>query len=463
MRTRVRIVQEAGAAGNDGLFGDRTDPQMTQITQMGSFICDHLRHLRINIWRSLMFRRLSILIILLTSATAFGQVLTIGPNFSGAPNSSDLAIAAVRTDIDLVSPASATGTVTSVHVYWSSSGCTNALKIKFFHRSGNTLTMTAERGPFTPSGGESTIAMSPAVSVEQGDLIGVARVANCGNAGSFFGITTAGFVVFGSDVTGSVDITSGSFSGAPLALGGTGTATEQLRGYIPVVGSAAGASGSNFKTSLQLLYGAPGSSGSITGKLAFHPSGASGSSSDPTITYNVGAGQVVTYPDIVATFGRSGLGSVDLITTPTATQPVIITRVYNDAGTLGTSGLTEDVIESSDTRIINAGFTAFLVTPVDPTKTRFNIGVRTGLSGATLTAVLRATNGTALKTVTKTYLPNWFEQVDSTSFFAGTAVGANQSIKITVSVGSAIVYGSTTDNITNDPNIQFAVALFGIA
>jgi hypothetical protein len=65
--------------------------------------------------------------------------------------------------------------------------------------------------------------------------------------------------------------------------------------------------------------------------------------------------------------------------------------------------------------------------------------------------------------VTKTYLPNFFEQVDSTSFFAGTAIGPNQSISITVGGGSAIVYGSTTDNTTNDPNIQFAEALFGIA
>jgi len=142
---------------------------------------------------------------------------------------------------------------------------------------------------------------------------------------------------------------------------------------------------------------------------------------------------------------------------------VIITRVYNDAGTLGTAGLTEDTIDPADARVINAGFTAFLVTPTDPSKTRFNIGVRTGASGATLTAILRDTNGTALKTVTKTYLPNWFEQPDSTSFFNGTAVGPNQSIAITVSSGSAIVYGSTTDDITNDPNIQFAVALFGIA
>jgi hypothetical protein len=364
-----------------------------------------------------------------------------------------------------VSPASATGSVTSAQFFWSSGGCTNAVKIKFFRRTGNTLTMTAERGPFTPSGGASSVTLSPAVPVLQGDLIGIARVANCGNTGSFFGIATAGFLVFSADVTGSVDISSAAgTSAAPLALGGTGTATEQLRGVIPVVGSAAGSNGANFKTSLQLLFGAPTSSGSLTGKLVFHPASASGTSSDPTVTYNVGAGQVVTYPDIVAAFGRSGLGSIDLVTAAGVTAPVVITRVYNDAGALGTSGLTEDVINaSSDSRNINAGFTAFLVTPTDPTKTRFNIGVRTGFSGATFTAVLRDTNGTPLKTVSKSYQPNWFEQVDSTTFFAGTAVGPNQSIAITVSVGSAIVYGSTTDDTTNDPNIQFAVALFGIA
>src|SRR5258708_25150779 len=194
------------------------------------------------------------------------------------------------------------------------------MNIKFFHRSGHTLTMTAERGPFTPTGGDNNIAMSPVVPVQQGDLIGVARIANCGNAGTFFGFPSAGNVVFSSDVTGSVDITTGFLSGAPLALGGTGTATEQLRGYIPVVGSTAGGLGSNFKTSLQLLFGASGSTGSIPGKLVFHQAGTSRSSSDPTVTYNVGAGQVVTYPHIVATFRRSRLGRVDLITQPGAAE-----------------------------------------------------------------------------------------------------------------------------------------------
>ncbi|MEA2415055.1 MAG: hypothetical protein QOI58_1712 [Thermoanaerobaculia bacterium] len=401
-------------------------------------------------------------VILLTSAPLFAQ-LTIGNSFSSSPNASDLNIAATRTDIDLAGPASGTGTVTSVHVYWSQAGCSNAIKIKFFRRSGNTLTMTAERGPFSSVGADNTFAISPAVPVQQGDLIGVARVAACGNPGTFFGFTSAGHAEFPSDVTGSVDLSTG-ITGAPLALSGSGpAATEQVRGYIPVVGSTAGGLGSNFKTSMQLLFGAPTSIGSITGRLVFHPAGASGSSSDPSLSYTVAAGQVVTFPDVVAAFGRSGLGSVDLIAGPSATKPVIITRVFNDAGALGSAGLTEEVIDPTDPRVIPAGFTGFLVTPVDPTKTRFNIGVRTFFSGATITAVLRDTNGTALKTVSKTYLPNFFEQVDSTSFFAGTVVGPNQSISITVGGGSAIVYGSTTDNITNDPNIQFAVALFGIA
>src|SRR5258706_13540602 len=145
---------------------------------------------------SLMFKRVARFSfpLLLLAAPLFPQALTIGPGFGGSPNSSDSATGPVRTDIDLVAPASATGSVTSVHVYWSSSGCTNAMKIKFFHRSGNTLTMTAERGPFTPTGGDNTIAMSPVVPVQQGALIGVARVANCGNAGTFFGFPSAGTV-----------------------------------------------------------------------------------------------------------------------------------------------------------------------------------------------------------------------------------------------------------------------------
>lgn len=398
---------------------------------------------------------LLVLLLLLPAGAAFSQALTIGPNFSGSPSAGgDSNSEQVRTVIDLFAPASATGIVTSVHFYWSAPGCTNALKIKFFRPSTN-LTMVAERGPFTVSATDVTLTLSPPVPVLKGDVIGITRLTTCGTPMLFYE-QNAGYAYFSSDFRGPA-IGYNYIYGVRLALTGTGIETQDvLRAVIPVVASAAGANGSNFRTSLQLYYGAGSTNGSITGKLVFHPAGTSGTASDPTVTYTIGAGQILSFSDVVATFGRSGTGSVDLLTTQTATKPIIITRVFNDAGSAGTAGLTEDLIDLSDSRVLNVATTGFLLTPIDPTKTRFNIGVRTLLAGATLTAVLRDANGATIRSVTKSYLPNWFEQVDSTSFFAGFAIGGNQSIAITISSGSAIVYGSTTDNTTNDPNIQYA-------
>ena len=44
--------------------------------------------------------------------------------------------------------------------------------------------------------------------------------------------------------------------------------------------------------------------------------------------------------------------------------------------------------------------------------------------------------------------------------FLGGPIGANQSIRFTIDAGSAIIYGSTTDNTTNDPAIQFVIVSY---
>jgi hypothetical protein len=138
--------------------------------------------------------------------------------------------------------------------------------------------------------------------------------------------------------------------------------------------------------------------------------------------------------------------------------PIIISRIYNDQGTNGTSGAFEDLVLPNSARIITAGSQGFLITPIEPQRTRFNIGIRALSSGATLTMSLESTSGQVLGSVTKTYLPDYFEQ-NSFDFYFGVAAGANQRIRITVSNGSAIIYGATTDNVTNDPSVQFATAL----
>ncbi len=375
---------------------------------------------------------------LLVSSNAFGQALTVGTTYGGSPNSSDSAVSPTRTDVSL-QPASANGTIDTVHVYWSSLGCTNALKIKFFHRTGNALTLSAERGPFTSTASDMTIPMSPAVTVAEGDLIGVARVANCGNAGALFGVVGVGFVAFSGDVTGSFDITSGTNVGSSLFLYGTGTATSSIARVMTVAGSVAGAFGSQFRTQVQLFN--PYST-SISGTLVFHPASTSGTSADPSLPYNIAAGRVSVFTDIVPSLGSTGLGSIDFVVPTGQNLPITITRVYNDAGSLGTSGLTEDLVATtSDNRVIIQGGTGFLVAPPDPAKARLNIGIRSLSQGASLTATLKdGATGVTRATVTKTYQPNWFEQPGASALF-GVPIGANDIIQISVSAGSAIIYG----------------------
>lgn len=408
--------------------------------------------------------RFLLVLLVLWPVPLFGVTLTIGNE--GTPNSSDGNVAATRTDIDLVHPATHTGSVASAKIYWSSSGCANAFKIKFFRRVGDVLTLTAERGPFTPATNLSTVTLAPAVTVHQGDLIGVARVTNCGNPGAVTGFPTEGYLQYAGDVTGSVAMAAAAMrQGGVLVVSASGTVSESMARVIPVVGSAAGAFGSHFKTEMQFFN--PQTSGSMVCKIVFHPMGVAGSASDTTRLVTLDPGEVFSTQDVVAAMGQTGLGSLDVSVPAGQSIPIMLTRVFNDAGALGTSGLTEEPVPVSDavavnTKILARGVTGFLVTPRDPSKTRFNIGVRTLYSGATLTVTLRNAAGVVVRTVTRTYTANYFVQTDAATFVGGPIAG-DETIQISVSSGSAIVYGSTTDNTTNDPSIQFAYGVFAIA
>ncbi len=401
-------------------------------------------------------------LIVVAAPVVFGQTLTMGVDIA-SPNAGDGGVfTAVRTDISLDNPASATGNITSVKVNWSSSGCTNGIKVKFFRRVGDNLTLITERGPFNTS--SSTITMTPAVAVQQGDLIGVARVGNCGNAQTLVGIVSAGYLAYSGDVTGTVAVADGARVGSPISIYGSGTATESLAAVLPAVGSVTGTFGSSFKTSLQLFN--PGFS-VMTGRLVFHHAGVAGSSSDTSLPYTLAVGQELTLPDLGTAMGTTGLGSLDMIIPSGIAKPQIVARIYNDAGTAGTAGFFEDPITPADNnfaggRIVSMGATAFMLTPVDPARTRLNIGVRTLYSGAQITAQLLDSAGHVLASVSKKYTANYFEQVDATGFFGGVPVGGSQVIKISVSDGNAIIYGSTTDNVTNDPSVQYAIVAFAI-
>jgi hypothetical protein len=392
---------------------------------------------------------------------AAAQVLEMG-NSVPSPNAGDSAIADIRTDIDLVRPATATGSIDSATFDWSSTVCSSAVKIKVFRRHGDALAFVAERGPFDVTASPMTVALTPPIPVEQGDLLGIARVANCGNAQTLTGIVSAGYAGYAGDIVTTVSLSGADVDGGGiLGVRATGAATESIARVIPAAGSTPGNFGSFFRTGVQLSN--PWTS-TVTGRFVYHPAGVAGSSADPSLGFTVAPGATVSYDDLVQTMGQSGLGTLDVVVPVDSNLPVIVARVYNDGGGAGTSGFTEEAIDpsgSQDSRVLFAGSTALLVAPPNNTSLRFNIGVRALLSGAFVTFRVRDANGAIVSNVTREYDPTFYEQQPAATLL-GAALGPNSSIEVSVSSGSAIVYGATIDNVTNDPSVQFARVVFAI-
>ena len=400
---------------------------------------------------------LAIFFLLSANIVVADQSLTIGNPI--APNRADLQNAPVRTDIDLHRPASGSGSVSGVTYNWTSDSCSDSFKIKFFRRIGETLRMSAERGPFAVSS-DHAVSLVPQVPVQQGDLIGVTRLSGCGSPQTEANdLYTEGYVQFAGDISGSVDIGSGTKSSTFLGIFGQGVATEVLAAVIPVVGTANGAFGSNFKTSLQVVNGID-SWPPFAARLVFHPAHVPGSPGDPSITLAIDGGQVIGFTDVVATMGQNGLGSIDVLIPPTAILPTFVTRIYNTASSGGKTGLAEDDVIPTSQRLLHPGNYGILICPSNPDRERFNIGIRTLFSGAQVVAILRSPTGGPRAKVVKHYSSSYFEQVDASTFFDGATIDADDWIQFQVQQGSAIIYGSTTDNVTNDAAIQFATWTF---
>ncbi len=218
-------------------------------------------------------------------------------------------------------------------------------------------------------------------------------------------------------------------------------------GILPAVASANGSLGSFFRTGVQLQN--PGSS-TIAGSIVFHTAGVSGVTSDPFLSYTLSPGQTQTIADLLPALARSGLGSADVVST-SGSLPTVVARVFNDAGDKGTSGFTEDLMKPQNA--LSAGDQFVLLVPSDLARFRYNIGVRTLGTGSSITVTRRNSSGTVVGTVSKTYAPTYFEQVDATTFL-GTAPSANDSLTVSVNSGALFIYGATTDNTTQDPSVQ---------
>lgn len=354
-----------------------------------------------------------------------------------------------QTFVDLSRPANRSGNLTTASLVWSGvpspASCAAGVKIKFLRRNTGTFTVVAERGPFAPQPTFFTVALTPPVPVQEGDLIAVVQMQNfttCGGPGSALVSNRETLLYYPG-----VDLPSGNFAvGGILSNGGSLMARASsdasvVAAVIPVVGSTAGGS-TFFRTAIQAFNPAGNLS---TGKFVFHPAGRSALPTDPSMNYSFGSSSS-SIPDLVAAMGQTGLGSLDIVPA-TGIPPRVVVRIFSDAGALGTAGFTTEAMTPD--QAIEFGDTVHLVTPTDLTNYRMNVGVRTLDEGATVIVSGSGVNAT------RPYGPNFFEQVTLAAFLGATPlVNTRYSVRVDVG-GSAFVYTTTTDNRTNDTAIRF--------
>ncbi|MGA7614707.1 MAG: Ig-like domain-containing protein [Thermoanaerobaculia bacterium] len=218
---------------------------------------------------------------------------------------------------------------------------------------------------------------------------------------------------------------------------------------IPVVGSTAGAHGAQFRTELQLQNP---TGATISGTIVYHPAGQPGSPADPQLRYSLDPFAVKSYADVVAEMGQSGLGSMDVVADSGMALPDAVVRAYNTREDGGTTGSSIPVLSPDDA--MQSGDLASLIVPADLGRYRLNVGIRTLGEPTSIRLRVYGSDGTQRgDAVSLSYPANYFEQkpVDQLIPFA---VQPNDSIVFEIESGSAFVYGTNTDNRTNDPSVQ---------
>jgi hypothetical protein len=238
-----------------------------------------------------------------------------------------------------------------------------------------------------------------------------------------------------------------------LTLAGP-TGGFSVAAILAVAGSTPG-SGAYFRTRVQIHN--PRTS-TISGKFIFHTQSVSGKSTDPSLAYTLTGGQTIDYPDLLPAMGiASGLGSIDIMTTAGDPVPVMSARIFSDAGVNGSAGFFIEPVGPDVA--LQTGDNAVIIAPADPAAARLNIGVRSLEAGASFLITVRSKNGAVRNTVNKTYGPTFFEQVNANSY-VGVSLDASDTITFTMLAGKALIYGSQTDNKTQDPSVQYAKRTF---
>ena len=409
-------------------------------------------------------RQTLVVLVSLLASTLAAQPLTVGTITPDPSIEGGFPSLAVKSFVNLADPATAAGTVNKASVLWSV-GCAGAFKIVFLRNglsSAATFSVIATRGPFNAVDGRNDVTLTPPVTVAKYDLIGIVQLqpfATCGTVLSQpLGHGHGYLLITSGDISTTGAVGPSSFYQSGYVLGVIAYSADPLLvRVLPAAGAVQG-SGAFFRTALQLHN--PTNFTAITGKLVFHKAGQIGSDSDPSLTFSLSPLQTVSYADVVTAMGASGLGSLDVFTNG-GSPPIVTARVFSDNGVNGTSGFTEEGLppgEALQTEGIDIGaYVGVLPLPADLTNFRMNIGVRTLDAGATLSASWFGADGSFRGSRNNIiYPPNYFEQTTVNLFTGATNLDPGGTLLIQMSTGAAFVYGTVTDNRTQDSSMRIA-------
>jgi hypothetical protein len=215
---------------------------------------------------------------------------------------------------------------------------------------------------------------------------------------------------------------------------------------IPVVGSTTGAFGAKFRTELQMHNA---TNVRASGWLILRPQGSAVPTNGTVLPYELAPRATLAFEDVLVPFGFTGLGSLDVLV-DRGTLPVIVARAYDDQDGK-TTGVTVPLVPFEE--VLTRNDDTALIAPRDRSRYRFNIGARSLGDGATLELIVRNAAGAERHRLTMILGENEFLQQPGDTF-AGIALDANDSIEVQIVNGTAIVYGTTVDNATNDSSFQ---------
>ncbi len=238
------------------------------------------------------------------------------------------------------------------------------------------------------------------------------------------------------------------------------------KSVIPLVGSARGANDSNFKTSLRLR----GTARNQKGILIFHPANVPARDSDPSLAYSLATtSSVIVYDDVVAAFGATGLGSIEIVPDFSTEHgwmvPYAEVRLFNVDAT-GTYGTLESQTQAIDFLSGNPDAITSLVLTVPGPELRVNLGARA--FEETIVTMKVSRNGDVIASrdwpLTRDFL--FFNSALAST---GVTPQPGDTVTIEIPAGGAVPMYSLTDNRTNDPalfvpptRIRFDVGAFDV-